>query len=287
MKRTHVAIAVAMAVGTAFGGVSNGLFRVTADRVNLRAKPTPDAEVVGQVSSEAVVRVQRTDGEWAQIAPPTNLGVWVNAAFVRDSVVAADRLLVRAGPGAAFREIGVARRGDRLDSIETRGEWIKCQAPTDVTVWVSASLLAPAEAAVPAPEPAVPQAAQLEPAVGIAAATGTPVGVASGPGSAELPAGLSRESLAAVLGQGGIVERQGTVDRVPAAFLHCSSYRLVVEEAGRVVTVCYLRGNDEQMPSLLGRRFSMRGRAYWLKAEPVPLLFPIEIKPLADQPPVR
>ena len=106
----------------------------------------------------------------------------------------------------------------------------------------------------------------------------------AGPGTAVLPPGLIREELAEVLGQGGVAERQGLVDRVPIAFLHCSSYRLVSLEGGRVTTVCYLRGNDEQMPSFMGRRLSVRGKVYWLKGENAPLLYPDEVKPLVEEP---
>lgn len=276
MKRILTAAWLGMAVGIAMAGPSNGLFRVTADRVNLRARPSGEAEVVGQVQAESLVDVRCVDGEWACIAAPTNLSVWVSAAFVRKGVVTADRVLMRAGPGSTFRDIGALARGETLDVLETRGEWLRCRAPAEAAVWVSMALLAPAASAQSSVAPTAAETrtvtVELPP---VAANT-------NGPGTAVLPAGLMREELALVIGQGAVVERQGLVDRVPLAFLHCASYRLVSEEDGRPTTVCYLRGNETQMPSLVGRRLAVRGRLYWLKAEKAPLLYPDEIKPLSE-----
>ncbi len=288
MRFTKTIAVVVLSAGAALAEPSNGLFRVTSDRVNLRARPVPDAEVVGQVAAGTVLDVRRIDGAWAQVVPPTNVGVWVNAAFVKEGLVATDRLLVRGGPGATFRDIGTVRRGTRLVPLETRGEWLKCQPPDGVTAWVSTALVARVAPVVVAARTAALQ--ELAAEVASVATSGVVVAAAAvppaeaGPGTAVLPPGLIREELAAVLGQGGVAERQGLVDRVPIAFLHCSSYRLVSLDGGRVTTVCYLRGNDEQMPSFMGRRLSVRGKVYWLKGENAPLLYPEEVKPLADEP---
>ena len=280
MKFANAIIMVALSAGAAVAGPSNGLFRATTDRVNLRARPQPNAEVVGQVASGTVVNVRRLEGDWAQVVPPTNVGVWVKAEFVKDGVVTTDRLIVRGGPGSTFREIGTIPRGTRLLALETRGDWLKCQSPDGVTVWVSATLIAPVQRVV-APKPViVPQAPPVA-----AAGTAAVVHAYGGPGSVVLPPGLTREELAAVLGQGTVADYQGTVDHVPIAFLHCSSYRLVAQDNhGRATTVCYLRGNDEQMPSFMGRRLAVRGREFWLKAEKAPLLYLDEAKPLVDPP---
>lgn len=282
MKVPSVLLLVGMAAGLVCADGTSGLFRVTADRVNLRARPMKDAEVVAQVPVDTLVTVQATEGEWARVAAPTNIGVWISAAFVTNGVVAADKLMVRSGPGATFRDIGTACRGERIMMLEKRGEWIRCQPPTDTAVWIMAALLAPVPRQTPSPIVPVVQE--------IASTTVTAIAVAdtnlteNGPGTVVLPAGLMREELASVLGQGAVVDREGTVDRVPIAFIHCSSYRLIATEDGRSTTVCYLRGNDEQMPSLVGRRLWVRGREFWLRAEKPPLLFPDEIKPLADEP---
>jgi hypothetical protein len=283
MKTQGILLLVGLTAGFACAEATSGLFRVTADRVNLRSRPMKDSEVVAQVDADTRVTVRFTEGEWAQVAVPTNAGVWINAAFVKEGVVAADRLQVRSGPGSTFRDIGAVRRGERLVTLETRGDWIRCQPPAEASVWITTALLAPVASEVSPP----PSVEATEPATVTAADAGITNLTESGPGTVVLPAGLMREELAAVLGQGASVTRQGTVDRVPVAFIHCSSYRLVTTEAGRPTTVCYLRGNDEQMPSLVGRRLTVRGREFWLRAEKYPLLFPDEIKPLTDEPAVR
>jgi SH3-like domain-containing protein len=284
MKTLGMLLVTGVMAGSVWADGTSGMFRVTADRVNLRSRPMKDAEAVAQVPVDTILSVRHIEGEWAQVPVPSNIGVWISAAFVSNGVVTADRLLVRSGPGVTFRDIGVAHRGERLEVLETRGEWVRCRPPADTAVWIAAALLAP----VPVP-PVLPSPAAVnpEPAGRAAPAMGVTNPAESGPGTVVLPAGLMREELASVLGQGASVERQGTVDRVPIAFIHCSSYRLITTGDGRITTVCYLRGNDEQMPSLVGRRLWVRGREFWLRAEKYPLLFPDEIKPLADEPAVR
>jgi hypothetical protein len=98
----------------------------------------------------------------------------------------------------------------------------------------------------------------------------------------ELPPGLTLDKLAAVLGQGALVERTGTVERVPLAFFRGVDYRLMDVRDGTRVTVCFLEGNDSQMPSLVGRRLTVKGREYWLKNQRFAVVYPELLMPVAE-----
>ena len=59
-------------------------------------------------------------------------------------------------------------------------------------------------------------------------------------------------------------------------------YRLVDVRDGTKVTVCFLEGNDGQMPSLVGRRLSVKGREYWLKNQRYAVIYPELITPTVN-----
>ena len=95
--------------------------------------------------------------------------------------------------------------------------------------------------------------------------------------SRDLPAGLKADDLAPVLGQGAVLGRQGTLERVPLAFLRGVDFRLVAMVEGRKATICYLRGREERMRSMIGQRVAVKGRGYWLDGERCPLVYPDEL----------
>jgi hypothetical protein len=47
--------------------------------------------------------------------------------------------------------------------------------------------------------------------------------------------------------------------------------------------ICYVRGNNVQMNSLLGRRLLIRGREYWVQGAKYPVVIPDEIIPRASE----
>ena len=53
------------------------------DRVNVRARPDPEGDILGQLARSAQVKVVDEDGDWAGIAPPPQLRAWVHSRFVR------------------------------------------------------------------------------------------------------------------------------------------------------------------------------------------------------------
>jgi len=190
-------------------------------------------------------------------------------------VVAGDKIKLRSGPGISYRDIGLLRKGTAVTIRMTQGEWLKVDPPTDLVLWVNRSLVQ----AVVAPVPEVALATNTA-AVEIAG-TGGEVST-NAVLTRELPPGLVRDQLAAVLGQGALVERTGMVERVPLAFFRGVDYRLIDVRDGTRVTVCFLQGNDSQMPSLVGRRLIVKGREYWLKNQRFAVVYPELITPVAE-----
>jgi uncharacterized protein YraI len=250
--------------------------RVTSDRVNVRAKPVNDAEVIGQVNQGDALTVLKVEEVWAEVQAPTNMGVWVKGEFVRNGAVAGDKVNVRSGPGVSYRSVGSVRGGAAVQVREVRGEWTCIVPPEGVSLWIKKEFLdlgtagssgTGQVAVVTATSTAVVEVVESQ-AFGVSTnATLT----------RELPAGLKEGQLAAVLGQGAVIDRQGVLERVPLAIFRGVEYRLVDMEDGRRVTTCYLRGRDAEMPGLMGKRVKAKGPGWWLSGEKCPLVYLDEV----------
>lgn len=253
---------------------TNFQVRVVADNVNLRVRPDPGTEVVSQVHDGQLLSAVRVEGDWVGIIAPTNAGLWIKKQYVKDGVVAGDKIKLRSGPGISFRDVGTVVRGAELTEIGSRGEWLQVAAPADLVLWVNRKMVQSFEGGsveVPVVDEGKPVA---EPA--------SVVVVTNSFLSRELPPGLSRDDLAPVLGQGAMVERSGKVERVPLAFFRGMDYRLVTMRNQQKVTLCYLRGNDSQLPALVDRRLTVKGREYWLNNQRYAVVYPDLITPLSD-----
>jgi SH3-like domain-containing protein len=269
-------VVVFMIAGVAWGVSETPIeVQVLGDRVNLRARPAAEAEVVAQASEGDRLTATRVEGDWAGVLAPTNAAVWIKGQFVKDGVIQGERINLRSGPGVSFRPLGVVDKGARVAVMETRGDWVRVTPPANLVVWVNRALVEGVPGVAAAGAASVAGGAAPDQALGEAPVTGPAL-------ARELPAGLTRDDLAAVLGQGAMMSRTGTVERVPLAFFRGVDFRLVDMRDGSRMTVCFLKGNDEQMPSLAGRRFSVTGREYWLKSARRPVLYLETLKPEAE-----
>ena len=77
-----------------------------------------------------------------------------------------------------------------------------------------------------------------------------------------------------------MVEYTGTVEKLPLAFIRQIQYRLVDSRNGRKESLCFLQGNDQQMPQLVGRRLTVKGREFRLKNQRGAVVYPELITPV-------
>ncbi len=256
--------------------------RVEGERVNLRARPLPDSEVVAQAGEGDVLSITGSEGDWLAVRAPTNAGVWVKAEFVKAGISVSERLNIRSGPGLSYREVGLIRKGERVTIVEVKGDWLRIIPPQDLVLWVNRNVVVPEEVAKPAPEIAVDVVTGA-----VIAVTAAPTEVAA-PAEApvgkdtQYPDGITEKKLAPVLGQGSVIERAGVLERVPLAFVRGVEFRLVERVKGRSVTVCYVRGDEASILALKGLSCKVKGRGYWLKGKRVPLIYADSVAPAGE-----
>ena len=126
--------------------------RVLGDRVNLRARPVPDAEVVGQVMSGdlLVATAPISTQEWVQVQAPPSLDLWIYSELVRDGHIAVNQAQVRGGPGVQFKRVGGLDQGTPVEIRGVAGDWTRIAPPAGCFLWINRAYVAPVVAAAPA-----------------------------------------------------------------------------------------------------------------------------------------
>lgn len=271
MQRTawiRTAWCLALVAGTGFAG--DVTVRVTGDQVNLRARPDPESEVVGQLDAGTALVARSIRDDWVEVAAPDFVDGWAHAEFVEAGVVRAARLNVRSGPGVNYREIGFLLRGEAVTVRGTFGEWLKIAPPANATVWVHRQFV---QAPPPPKPPAPPKPVRSQepgPAVRVPPVPPPPDPSAAITAPPPPPADLK---LADAPDQGRTVQREGIVRTARGWFSRTPSrFQLVSETDGPPAPICYLRGDSEQLASFRDRHLRVLGREYLVEGNPLPVV---------------
>lgn len=273
--------------------------QITGDNVNLRAKDLPESEVVAQLNDGDVVEIKGYSGDWAEIVPPQSADLWVSKDFIQDGVVQVKTLNVRAGPGGNFSIVGSLARGDTVSIRGEMTDWYKIVPPATCSLWVnkqyvgSPSKPGPVRVAGVEPEPRPQPAPQPRPAVTVPAparrpeeprreparesresVTVPPQVVSAAPAEEGMQSDVPASwKLIPLEGQGKRIERSGTLKSVGWRMKRPSHFRLVrYVDSRRFETICYVRGNRQQLSEWLGEEIGVRGREYWIQNEKYPIV---------------
>src|SRR5579862_4260067 len=126
---------------------------VDANHVNVRGQPRLNSEVVTRLAKDQKVTVieeitKNNSGPdepsaWAKIALPSDIHVWVNSGFIDGSnkTVKPKKLNVRSGPGENFSVLGRLERGETVNQVSAKGDWLEIEAPTNAYAFVAAQYL--------------------------------------------------------------------------------------------------------------------------------------------------
>ncbi len=286
--------------------------KVLKNNVNLRTKPNLTAEVVAQVSMNNVLVSKSMNSEWVEIMPPTNVDFWVLGDYVKDGVIQCrQNVNIRSGPGINFAIVGQLAPDKKVTVRGLFTEWVKIAPPEVCSLWISRSLVEMVADKPAKPKPIKVKLAQVEPVKTKAAApapakkavdkpikkalslqhapkrkmvpvtqamndTATSVAAKEQPVvAADAPPDLD---LIPSLGQGQWKQYDGTLRPRGVFFRTPSRFRLVsYDQDGHSATVCYVKGNNDQLSTLINRPMIISGREYWVKRQNYPVLIPERI----------
>ena len=184
-----------------------GTATVKQDAVNVRGRPAFLGEVVAKLKKgdavtllEEITLKQPKEDEpkdWYRIALPAKTPVWAFADYLDldGKKVKANRINLRSGPGENYSILGRMEKGDPINVLSTKNDWVELEAPAQCYAFVAAQFLdkqaaVPAATVAKAPEPApapapAPEVTTLPPVETPKAAEPTP---AEAPKPAEEPA---------------------------------------------------------------------------------------------------
>ena len=288
--------------------------RVTADSVNLRAKPQFAAEVVAQANYDDRLAAREIGEEWIEVAAPASADLWVMKTYVQmpANTIGANRVNVRAGPNINYNVVCTLSLGDKVEVRGEEQEWIKIAPPPAAHLWIHrdyVEILSPDSPAV-AEKPAEPAGKKAEaeqkptrkrkskakeetplpakapppPAAGEAvAALPTPIVSPSVPVKDEAvreipvppPADLK---LIPLEGQGRLAEFEGELRAAPLINEAPTHYRVVRWQDNRWLILCHVYGKAAKFRSLQDKRVHVKGREYWIQGAAAPVLVPDQIQ---------
>jgi uncharacterized protein YraI len=257
--------------------------RVAADHLNLRSAPSSQAEVVGQVERGTILITEQAQEDWLQVAPPDSVVLWVYGELIRDGQAAVSKVLVRAGPGINYRDVGRLEKGDKvaLKGASASGEWLKIAPPSGCALWINRKYIEPVTSR-PGNEPSAPAVMS---SVSSPPSKPTPLPPASKPKasgsletdvgthSIETPPGLKAEMLVDLKSQGKVVQYEGVLGSAGLVWRKPSKYRLIKTDAkGHILAACYVLGDEAYLSSLKGKTILVYGREYWVQGSQYPVV---------------
>lgn len=251
---------------------------VDANHVNVRGQARLNSEVVARLAKDQKVTViqeitRNNSGPdepsaWAKIALPSEVHVWVNSGFIdgANKTVKPKKLNVRSGPGENFSVLGRLERGETVNQVSAKGDWLEIEAPTNAYAFVAAQYLkqepaapaTPAEpiasatvtnetaiAAAPTEAPATPTPAQPAPDTNAPPETAANVPAASTPPVEEPPPVR-------------IVEREGIV-RGTTSIQAPTHFELVSPENKHTIDYLYTTSPNLDLRRYKGLRIVVTG----------------------------
>ncbi len=114
---------------------------VLRNQVNIRAGGGLNFEVLGQLDKAVSVLVIDEKYGWYKIKLPDEALSFVYQDYVRQGIVTADKLRVRAGCGSNFNVLGILKKGQSVNVLSREGDWLRIIPPENCSGWVKKDYL--------------------------------------------------------------------------------------------------------------------------------------------------
>ncbi len=134
----------ALLLGLSGASFAQQMVSIKGEDVNMRARPSPAAEVLWQLGDGYPLKVVGRKGGWVQVVDFQNDKGWVARRFTSTtphSVVKAPTANLRAGPGTGYRVLRQAEYGEVFRVLAKRNSWVRVQAEDARKGWISRRLL--------------------------------------------------------------------------------------------------------------------------------------------------
>jgi len=300
-----LALLLALAGGTVCAETDGGgSVRGIQGRFALYATTNPPLEAITWLPAETVLAVvgELTDAPWTPVRAPGTLSVWIYRDLVRDGKVLADKSLVRAGAGTAFRPLASLDRGTPVEVRGPYGDWLKIAPPPSMTFWVlrdqveplaeqpreidaaqaradlySALLDAfsgPSSAQPPDPDASPDLNALPDPAVPVPDLPAPP----KPPRAVPCPPELADYALDETAVQGERVTLRGTLDWGGVDPISAPFCLVAREPDGDAVPLCNLLAPEITYGPHIGAEATVEGTRWFVKGARLPFVIPLAVR---------
>lgn len=265
--------------------------RVTGDRVSLRAAPQINAVLLDRMMSGDLLELaDNSNPDWVGVVPPKEVDCWVDNDYLKDGKVKPKKLNVRSGPSLNHSVVAVVERGTTLDVRGELAGWSRIAPPVGAVAWISRQFTegveAPAKpveivqvkpAAVPSPVEVTP-APPVEKTIVDSNVTVVTQTVEQPEVNDVMVAAASAFKIPETLKPDPSKE-QGVEETFSGVLMPTESPLCrLVDASGTDITICYVRGNIEQMKEHVGKTLSIVGKTYWSLGLELPVVVPVQIK---------
>ena len=126
---------------------------VSADTVNLRSGAGSDTEKLGTLGKGSRLQVLETLDKWLKVITSDNVNGYVYAEYVSDKMpviynyVNTSTLNVRKGPGSDTTKLATLNSGDKVQFLESKGEWTRIKTSKNVEGYVYSKYISKAPTA--------------------------------------------------------------------------------------------------------------------------------------------
>ena len=126
--------------------VKLGTGEVTGDKVNVRAGPNLNYEILTKVEAGQKLRVVSSESGWHEVLLPAGTSVWISSEYVKlpktapfpcTGEVTGNRVSVRAGGDLRRTVLCPLNRGDKVKVLDGKADWYRIEAPAKCIGWIS------------------------------------------------------------------------------------------------------------------------------------------------------
>jgi len=275
---------------------------ITATRLNVRARPGTQYEVVCQLLRDAKVQVVARNDEWVGIVAPAETRAFVPNRALDGDTINTDNTRIYAGPGAVFSDFNRVHKGERIVIRRRQDDkWTQVEPPPGSVVWVHSRFVEmpepEAEVVTVTDEPPEPGVQYYPDTEALAQVDDTARGGPSDVPAEEappapreppplyriegLPKAASRETLRPI---GTPVDFTGTAVVIPLTEEHRPFvYALAVEIDAVFYPLVYLRGTDAvDLQAVAWQEVEVSGQRRWLENWPRPMVDVAALRPTAQ-----
>lgn len=147
MRSLFLVYAILLSFSVAANGQENKPFigEITADRVNVRAGPDLNFEIIYSFDKGQKIEVKEQRFGWYRVVLPQECILYINKEFVsrekNNYIVKADGVNVRSGAGFEFNVVGQLSKGSKVEVIREEDKWYGIKATPDCSGWVNSKYL--------------------------------------------------------------------------------------------------------------------------------------------------